>query len=392
MTSTLSRSARRPGTSDAILAASLSAALILAGCGGSEDEQTPDDSPAATADGGSETADDTTTDGATEEPGTGDPTSEEPGTDASGLLPPAEGATDYPLTLTTPWGETTLEKRPERVAVLGFSTNSDILEALEVVPVYALTEDGDWEWRSDDWLNAVEFTDTATRRDPFNFEGIAATDPDLIVATNFLYDQADYDRLATIAPVLEQPEEVVGELIDWQETQHLVAETLDLRAASEQVVADAEAEIAAVGAAHPELEGKTITIATEYSTGLEYYTVAGGTAEQALGEIGFVPNPLAEEFVDDVAVSDENVGRLDADALVVIYVDEAAKTAREESPLFQAIPAVADGRYVGLADGEDRPETGLNATWVFRRGASALSLPWALDVVAENWLADIDLS
>lgn len=60
--------------------------------------------------------------------------------------------------------------------------------------------------------------------------------------------------------------------------------------------------------------------------------------------------------------------------------------------MFQAIPAVADGRYLGMnADvwDEERTETGMNATWVYRRGASALSVPWAAEVLADKWLTGI---
>lgn len=350
------------------------AALLLGACGSGEEAQ-----PSA-AEGSSPEQSATTT-------GAAEPS--QSGVDA--LLPPAEGQTAYPLTLTTWAGETVLEERPERIAVLGFSTNSDMLEVLDVVPVYAQTEDGDWEWRSAQWLDSIEFIDTATRRDPINFEAVMATDPDLIIALNFVWDQADFDRLADIAPVLENAEQVVGDQISWQDSQRLVGQTLDLADAAEDVIDTAEQHIADVAADNPDFAGRTLTIATEYTTGIEYYTVAGGTAEGALGDLGFAPNPLAADFVDDPAVSDENLIALDADALVVIYMDAATQESREASPLFQAIPAVAQGRYVGVAGDADPASSGVNATWVFRRGASALSLPWASEVVADTWLAQIDL-
>lgn len=389
MTLPLPWNSRRHSSWRALTAAALTSALVLSACGSqSEDEED--------ADAGSDAAaaeDHTSASDPGSEPDADDDADAAPtdAAEAGALLPPGEGSTSYPLTLPTQFGETTLEERPERIAVIGFSTNSDMLEVLDVVPVYALTEDGDWEWRSQDWLDAVEFTDSATRRDPLNFEAIAAADPDLIVAVNFVHEQADYDRLASIAPVLDNPEPVVGDQIDWQGIQHLVAEPLDLSAAADEAIADAEAQIAETAAANPQFEGSTITIATEYESGLEYYTTTGGTAEQALGEIGFAPNPLAEGFVNDPVVSDENLGQLDADVLVVIYQDAAARDAREAQPLFQAIPAVADGRYVAVDAADDPAESGINATWVFRRGASALSLPWGIDVVANTWLTDVDL-
>ncbi|GAB3069328.1 ABC transporter substrate-binding protein [Nocardioides zeae] len=308
---------------------------------------------------------------------------------SAALLPAAEGTTSYPLTLETWAGETVLEERPERIAVIGFSSNLDALEALDVTPVYALSDE-DWEWRDDAYLAGIETVDTATRSDPINVEGIAASDPDLIIALNFLWEEADVERLSAIAPVLENPELVDGTQIDWREPQLRIGEVLDLTAAAETVVEEADEAIAAVAEAHPEFAGRTITIATDYpETGMDYYTVAGGTAEQVVANLGFAPHPAAQEFTEETHVSDELLGRLDGDVLVVGYFDDATREARESSPLFQAIPAVAEGRYAAV-DGED-PAAGGNAIWVMRRGASALSLPWALKTIADVWLADVAL-
>ncbi|HEY1135761.1 MAG TPA: ABC transporter substrate-binding protein [Nocardioides sp.] len=296
---------------------------------------------------------------------------ERSGATAVDLLPAAEGTTSYPLTLQTWAGETVLEERPERVAVIGFSSNLDALEAIGVTPVYALSDE-DWEWRDDDYLAGIETVDDATRSDPINVEGIAAAEPDLIIATNFLWEQADFDRLSAIAPVLENDELVEGTQIDWREPQRRIGEVLDLSTAADTAITEAEAAIAAVADAHPEYAGRTITIATDYpDTGMDYYTMAGGTAEEVVANLGFAPHPAAEDFVEESHVSDELLGRLDGDALVIGYFDDATREAREASPLFQAIPAVADGRYAAV-DGED-PAAGGNAIWVMRRGASALS-------------------
>jgi iron complex transport system substrate-binding protein len=320
--------------------------------------------------------------------------------DAASLLPAAEGVTEYPLTIETWAGETTVEERPERIAVIGFSTNLDFLEILDVTPVYTITEESEWAWRDPEWLASIETTDTATRRDPTNFEGIAATEPDLIVALNYLFEQADFDRLSAIAPVLEY-EEQLGDQADWRAGQQLVGDVLDLGGAATAAIEEADAAIAATAEAHPEFAGRTATIATDYGAqyDFEYYTPTGGTAEGVMLDLGFAPNPLAADFVDDPVISNENLARLDGDVLVVIYADEATREAREAQPLFQAIPAVADGRLSSLASPSETStqlvtadgETVENATWVLRRGASALSLPWAVDVIADEWLAGIEL-
>lgn len=322
-------------------------------------------------------------------------------TPTSSLLPAAEGTTEYPLTLVTPFGETVLEERPERIAVVGLSPNVDALQALGVTPVYTVG-DGEpaFEWRDADWLSGIELVDTATRSDPTNYEGIASTEPDLIIATNWIFDEEEYAKLSAIAPVLDNEELIDGDKVEWQQTQRLIGEVLDLRERADQLVNEAEDAIAAVAASHPEFDGKTVTIFTDYGEeyGISYYTVAGGTAESVLLDLGFAPNPTAEQFVNDETVSEENQQLLDADVLVGLYFEPSVREAREAQPLFQAIPAVAEGRYVSLTSTEDYTklvtadgtETGY-LIWVLRRGSSVVTLPWAAEVIADQWLADVDL-
>lgn len=321
---------------------------------------------------------------------------------AEDLLPAAEGVTRYPLTLTTWLGESVLEQRPSRIATVGFSVNTDMLQALGATPVYTITEDVDYAWRDQEWFRSIEVIDTATRKDPINVEGIAAAVPDLIIAMNSLTDEGEYERLRDIAPVLDvATAEELGDQFDWRAAQLLVGTALDLESAAQDVIEEADGAISDVAAQHPEFEGLTITIGTDYGGQyeLEYYTTTGGTAETIMSELGFAPNPLAENFLDDAVVSAENTSLLDADALVVIYADEETREAREGLALFQDLPPVSEGRYVSLTNSAEDPtalvtpdgrETA-NPTWVLRRGASAVSLPWAVDVVANQWLADLDL-
>lgn len=321
-------------------------------------------------------------------------------------LPTAEGTTSYPLTLDTWLGETTLEERPERVAVVGFSSNLDALEAVGVTPVYYggrdAADEPAWAWNDPAYYDGIGVLDV--QEDVLNFEGIAATEPDLIVSFNAIIEQSDFDKLADIAPVLDLTEDPgLGDKIDWRAVQRQVGEALDLSDAADEAVAEADARIAEVAAAHPEYAGRTATIMYDYGPefGMSYYTVTGGPTEGVMLDLGFVPNPLAENFVDDDVVSEENQALLDADVLVVIYTDDASRESREAQPLFQAIPAVAEGRYESLVFQEDSATDQLltsdgrlveNAVWVLRRGASALALPWAAEQISDGWLGGLDLS
>lgn len=358
-------------------AAALVLCLALVGCGSSETDSGY----------GSGSDSDTSSDGGSE------------------LMPAAEGTTTYPLTLDTWLGESTLEERPERVAVFGYSSTLDSLEAIGVTPVYYGGRDVNeaWPWNDPAFLEAIETKDQVDDFVP-KAEAIAAADPDLIITTGILTDQAQFDRLSSIAPVLDVPEDPGnGDQSDWRAEQLAVGEALDLTEAADTAVTDADAQIAAVAEAHPEFAGKTATIAFDYGPeyGLDYYTVAGGPAEGLLLDLGFDPNPLAEDFVANPTVSDENQGKLDADALVMIYNTQPERETREGQELFASIPAAEDGRYESLVYAEDAAASdplttsagaeAENAVWVLRRGASAIALPWAAEVVADQWLGSIEL-
>jgi iron complex transport system substrate-binding protein len=147
------------------------------------------------------------------------------------------------------------------------------------------------------------------------------------------------------------------------------------------VITDTEAAIDASARAHPQFAGRTITVASDYAaSGIDYYTVTDGTAEQIVTRMGFAPNPLAQNFAGAARVSDEQLDLLDADVLLMFYRDATTREERLAQPLFQRVPAIVEGRYVGIT--ADEPEAEL--TWVLRRGASALSVPWAVEVIAER--------
>ncbi|WP_018157657.1 ABC transporter substrate-binding protein [Demetria terragena] len=305
---------------------------------------------------------------------------------ASSGVPAGEGSTTYPLTLKTWAGSSELKKRPERVAVFGFSPNLDALEALNFKPVYTITEEVKYPWRDQAWMKSIETVDTRTRRDPINFEGIKAAKPDLIIAPNALQSADEYKRLASIAPVLDNPTQVPGEDIDWRETQRMIGKAVDLPKAANAAITKADKATADVAKKHPEVKGKTITIATEYTGQIEYYTIAGSTTEELMVDMGFKPNPLAKEFVKDDTVSNENVGKLDGDVLMMFYVDPAAKAKRDKTPLFKALDPVKEKHYIGRTS----EQPGAEVTWVLRRGASATSLPWATKTMGD-WFGDLKL-
>ena len=304
-----------------------------------------------------------------------------------GPLPAAEGDA-VPLTLTTWLGESVLEQRPSRIATVGFSVNTDMLQALGATPVYTITEDVDYAWRDQEWFRSIEVIDTATRKDPINVEGIAAAVPDLIIAMNSLTDEGEYERLRDIAPVLD---------VATAEARRPVR--LACGPAAGRHGSGSVRRTGRHRGGRGAISGRAASSSgphDHHRHGLRYELRVLHHHRRHCGvimsELGFAPG-------GGRGVSAENTSLLDADALVVIYADEETREAREGLALFQDLPPVSEGRYVSLTNSAEDPtalvtpdgrETA-NPTWVLRRGASAVSLPWAVDVVANQWLADLDL-
>lgn len=60
----------------------------------------------------------------------------------SSLLPAAEGKTEYPLTLTSPYGESVVDKRPTRVATVGANAvDTELLLSWEGSPLPPMVSD-----------------------------------------------------------------------------------------------------------------------------------------------------------------------------------------------------------------------------------------------------------
>ena len=139
---------------------------------------------------------------------------------ASAAASAAEASTaaaQFPVTIEHAFGTTTIESAPERVATVAWA-NHEVPIALGVVPVGMSKatwgdddNDGVLPW-VEDALTAmgastpVLFDET----DGINFEAVADTKPDVILASYSGLTQEDYDTLSKIAPVVAFPEVAWG--------------------------------------------------------------------------------------------------------------------------------------------------------------------------------------
>ncbi|XKK39749.1 ABC transporter substrate-binding protein [Nocardiopsis sp. ARC36] len=123
------------------------------------------------------------------------------------------GSGEYPVVIEHALGTTTIEEQPERVASVNWA-NHEVPLALGVVPVGMAEanfgdddDDGVLPWVDEklDELGA-ETPVLFDENDGIDFEAVADTQPDVILASYSGLTQEDYDTLSDIAPVVAYPE------------------------------------------------------------------------------------------------------------------------------------------------------------------------------------------
>lgn len=302
--------------------------------------------------------------------------------DDAALLPAAEGSTEYPLELTTPFGDTVLDERPERIAVIGGLGDQESALALDIAPVVG-SDATVYPWQEHTRFPEIEaFVDPWA--DSFEFEALLASDPDLIVASTYGKLEDDFKRLSSIAPVLAV--ERSGDYAwDWRELIRGIGEATDLSRAAEQEIAETETRIVDAAAAHPEYDGRTVSIIINrgQEAGIEFVNITGSPTEELLDELGFGEHPKAAELsrAEFGEVSIENIGLVDADALLVARhgghgTVEEATAWLEGNGLYQQLGAVQSQRVSYL---DPSPETGnLDLAWAFAY-PNVLANRWTVD-------------
>ncbi len=322
------------------ITASLTAALVLSACGSSGEES---------GEGGS-------------------------GGDASG--------DQFPVTVEHAFGETTIEEKPERIATVAWA-NHEVPLALGVVPVGMSKatwgdDDGDgvlpWVEEKLEELDAetpVLFDET----EGFDFEAVADTQPDVILAAYSGLTQEDYDTLSQIAPTVAFPD--VAWSTSWQQMVELNAQAMGMSAEGEELVADLEQQVSDAFAAEPSLEGTSMAFTFTDPTDLSqigFYSELD-PRPAFLVEAGMTESPAvteasegSEEFY--LTLSAEEADRFEDTDMFVTYGTEDLLGQLQDDPLMSQIPAVERGAVAVLPD-----STPLAAA----ANPSPLSIPWGLE-------------
>jgi iron complex transport system substrate-binding protein len=287
----------------------------------------------------------------------------------------------FPVTIEHVYGETTIDEKPERVATIAWA-NHEVPLALGIVPVgmsKATWGDDDdngilpWVEEKLDELGGeapVLFDET----DGIDYEAVADTAPDVILAAYSGLTQEEYDTLSKIAPVVAYPDVAWGTSVD--DMVEMNAKALGLEAEGEALIEDLHADADAALAANSALEGKKVLFAYFDPSDLSqigYYTAAD-TRPGYLHDLGLPLPAIVEENEDSdqfyLQVSAEEAQKFDDVDVLVTYGDDSTLATLQADPLLSKIPAIAEGRVAILPDA-----TPIAAS----ANPSALSIPWGLE-------------
>ncbi|WP_313357783.1 iron-siderophore ABC transporter substrate-binding protein [Microbacterium sp.] len=286
----------------------------------------------------------------------------------------------FPVTIEHAYGETVIDAKPERVATVAWA-NHEVPLALGIVPVGMSKatwgdDDGDgilpWAEQKLDELGGetpVLFDET----DGIDYEAVADTAPDVILAAYSGLTQEEYDTLSKIAPVVAYPDVAWGTSVE--DMIEMNAAALGLEKEGEALVEQLDADADAALEQHPALNGAKVLFGYFDMSDLSkigYYTAAD-TRPGYLHELGLpLPQIVADSEDSDqfyLEVSAEEAQRFDDVDLFVTYGDDSTVATLQADPLLSKIPAIAEGRVAILPDA-----TPIAAS----ANPSPLSIPWGL--------------
>jgi iron complex transport system substrate-binding protein len=291
------------------------------------------------------------------------------------------GGTSYPITIEHALGTTVITKKPERVATVNWA-NHEVPLALGVVPVgFAAAnfgdDDGDgllpWVKERLDELG-VAVPVLFDEGDGIDFEAVAATQPDVILAAYSGLTQEDYDTLSQIAPTVAYPNAAWS--TDWRDMIRFNSAGMGMAAEGDALIASIEAEIAATLADFPQLNGQQVMFITHLDTTdlstVRFYTT-NDTRVKFFLDLGLsMPQSVltaSESGKFSGQVSAEEIDRFDDVQLIVTYGGQALIDALNADPLTSKMPAVAGGAIVTLGNdplGTAANPTPLSISWVLR--------------------------
>jgi iron complex transport system substrate-binding protein len=263
-------------------------------------------------------------------------------------------AGDFPITVTTRYGDITIKKAPQRVVALTVAS-ADALISLGVTPI-AVAADPDqlasaFPWMVDS-IKSISSTKLVSPSGVPSAEAIGQLHPDLIVGETWLFqDKAAYDQVNDVAPTVIPNDTALN--VNWDKRLLNVAEALGQTDAANKLIADIHAEFAKVGEQVPGIAERTYQWVRVDPDG---YGFGNGSV---LELFGLTAAPNQDNTQNGPPLSKENTSQLNADLLGVWAPTDDLRKALDKDPLFQNLPAVKNGTVfyadLAMADAANSP-------------------------------------
>lgn len=287
----------------------------------------------------------------------------------------------FPIMIKHAFGSTVITEKPNRIATVAWA-NHEVPLALGVIPVgFAAANFGD-----DDgdgvlpWVAArLEELDAKTpvlfdEGDGIDFESVAATQPDIILAAYSDLSQSDYDTLSLIAPVIAYPSTPWS--TSWREMIRINSAGLGMMKEGDALIAEIEADIKKRVSQYPELANKSAMFITHLDptdlSVIRFYS-ANDTRVSFFDDLGLhSPDSVKKISAHGKYSGESSIEKIDDFNDVDIFVTYGGKqllTPLTGNPLLSKMRAIKNGAVVLL--GNSQIATAANPT--------PLSISWMLD-------------
>ncbi|MFT3852850.1 MAG: ABC transporter substrate-binding protein [Ilumatobacteraceae bacterium] len=306
------------------------------------------------------------------------------GDDSAGEVPAGTAAPGR--TVQHMYGTTGIEGTPSRILTVGL-TDQDAVFALGFAPIASQAWYADqvvYPW-AESYSQASGVATKIILPGELNTETVAAEDPDLIIAISAGIDQGQYELLSQIAPTIAGSADYDAWTTPWQVQTVMIGQALGREAQAQALVAAAEQKFAEAAARHPEWQGATAVLASQYIEGQLLVYASSDPATKFLTDLGFTIATAIDEHMNDTF----GVPTLSAELFELIDVDlvlwDGYREALEDAglfdvPTFAALDIVREGRNVF-------PSASVADALSFR---NVLSLPWALEQLEPQLVAAFD--
>lgn len=291
----------------------------------------------------------------------------------------------FPVSVTGKYGTATVTEPPKRVVTCGYLRDIDLALALGATLVGAVRNIS-FPSGLGPWQHAPSNVQLLDARGGTPFEKIAALRPDLILASDDYSLDKDYAQLSAIAPTLSCKNGIGKD--SWQEMTERAAKLLGQSTVGNVLVSGVTNKIAATKSQHPELAGRTFAFGPVLGPQM-FAAISSPTdaSAQFFSQLGMTLSPKVAALPPGTppgrsTVSQERLDVLDADVLILAYLNDKFRPAVEANPLFKQLDVVRRGAYIPLDLG-----TALAIGF-----PSVLSIPYGLDAVAPKLAAALKKS